>query len=211
MEFVNLERGEVLQGLHHFLVPAGQRMVDQAHHLTVRGRLRLTAFGTGGLQFRHHIVRIRKARIVRIYPGREGDGGAGHVGNLRIGIGPAFLGPNLAALLQEPHARDIFQETRGSFDTALVGKILLARGVGNNRFRALDAHQAPGSAAQVGKLLVGGRHSGNGRCGIVSRHGDHGNRSHTRLLCDFFQQRTDYHARLDDIQQHRTIHADALQ
>ena len=45
----------------------------------------------------------------------------------------------------------------------------------------------------------------------MSRHGDHRHLAHTGLVRDFLQERTDYHARLHNVQQHRTIHADALQ
>ena len=90
------------------------------------------------------------------------------------------VGPLLSAPLVEPHATDVFQETRGALYAAFIGEVQLVATRSNHGIGRLDAHQAPSATRQVGEMLVTGRHGSDRRSCVVTCYSHHGHGTQPR-------------------------------
>ena len=202
MQFVDIERGHVLERSYHLRVAVGEAVVYARDGLGVGLGSFLSALAACLLDLLVHVLGIGKARIVGIDDGGEVFLAACHCLDLGVGIVAAEAAPALAALLQQPHARDVLEESGRTLDAALVGVVELRRLLGQDGLLCLDAHQAPCAAAQVGEVLVRGGHGGHGCGGVMAGHGYHRYLVYAQLLGYLGQQGAYYGARLCERQKH---------
>jgi len=97
----------------------------------------------------------------------------GKFGQLLVSERLARCLPCAAAFLQDPKARNVFQEANRPSDAHFIGEPGLARRFGNHRPGKFRAEQRPGARTEVGPITPGGGYGGNRVASIVRTTGDH--------------------------------------
>ena len=99
---------------------------------------------------------------------------------------------------EQPHAGDVLQKARRSLYSPLVREVMLERFFRHDRRRCLDAHQTPGTAAQIRKMRVLRRDGKDGRYRIMSGNRYDRHFPDTRFLGERISEHTDRSAGIDE-------------
>ena len=132
--------------------PVAQRQALQAaaHHSTDGLGLSLSGRSAEGSDGGRHVRRIEQLGRVRIDDAAERFFAFRPVEQSVPAVLAALMLPLAAALRDEPQARDVAQESDRAADAAFVRETARQGSFVDDGLGGLHAHQAPGSAADIG-------------------------------------------------------------
>ena len=198
MEHVEVEVGKILQPGENLTITECETLEDATAEFAIVLRNVLSCLLAILLDSFYHARWVGKAGIVRVDDALEGRLLHGFGYQFCISqtlhillIGSSFVFPFLATALVNPHAADVLQKSGSALNAALVGEVEFITLLVDDGVLGLDTHQAPGTRAQIGKLLVFGWYGSYCAGGIVTCYGDDRNGIQTRHLLHLFGECTD--------------------